>query len=246
MQERLTMEQAATLATSGLTALQALRDVAKVQPGQTVLITGASGCVGSFAVQTGARAWSRLRPLVSEDARRCPVEHVPHRGAACDRRRVSTYAGCLGVVAGATWRCRSRPTWGTRRRGPARGPPARLPGASRGRCPGRPIRRWLRCLVRGRRRRGRDRARRWCRAGGDEAVGEHAFVLLVDGFGAARRVVGIGPRAVGEPGPRLVGGGEHADVDGVDAVEEGAMPPLGPVPGSGRHARSDPLAACIP
>jgi len=49
--EPLTMEQAATLATSGLTALQALRDVAKVQPGQSVLITGASGGVGTFAVQ---------------------------------------------------------------------------------------------------------------------------------------------------------------------------------------------------
>ena len=43
--------EAATLATSGLTALQALRDVAKVEPGQTVLITGASGGVGTFAVQ---------------------------------------------------------------------------------------------------------------------------------------------------------------------------------------------------
>lgn len=49
--ERLTMEGAATLPTSGLTALQALRDVAKVQPGQSVLITGASGGVGTFAVQ---------------------------------------------------------------------------------------------------------------------------------------------------------------------------------------------------
>jgi len=49
--ERLTMAQATTLATSGLTALQALRDVARVQPGQTILITGASGGVGSFAVQ---------------------------------------------------------------------------------------------------------------------------------------------------------------------------------------------------
>lgn len=49
--ERLTMAQAATLATSRLTALQALRDVARVQPGQTLLIAGASGGVGSFAVQ---------------------------------------------------------------------------------------------------------------------------------------------------------------------------------------------------
>lgn len=48
---RLSMEQAAALAISGLTALQALRDQAQVRPGQTVLVLGASGGVGSFAVQ---------------------------------------------------------------------------------------------------------------------------------------------------------------------------------------------------
>ena len=47
----LTFEQAATVPTSGSTALQALRDVGKVQPGQKVLIIGAAGGVGSFAVQ---------------------------------------------------------------------------------------------------------------------------------------------------------------------------------------------------
>ena len=47
----LSFEQAAAVPTSALTALQAIRDHGKAQPGQTVLITGASGGVGSFAVQ---------------------------------------------------------------------------------------------------------------------------------------------------------------------------------------------------
>ncbi|WP_256796263.1 NAD(P)-dependent alcohol dehydrogenase [Terrabacter sp. Ter38] len=47
----LTFEQAAVVPISAGTALQALRDVGKVQPGQQVLIIGASGGVGSYAVQ---------------------------------------------------------------------------------------------------------------------------------------------------------------------------------------------------
>ncbi len=47
----LTFEQAAAVPISALTALQGLRDKGKVQPGQKVLIIGAAGGVGSFAVQ---------------------------------------------------------------------------------------------------------------------------------------------------------------------------------------------------
>jgi NADPH:quinone reductase-like Zn-dependent oxidoreductase len=49
--ENVTFEQAAVVAISGLTALQGLRDHGRVEPGQSVLITGASGGVGTFAVQ---------------------------------------------------------------------------------------------------------------------------------------------------------------------------------------------------
>jgi len=47
----LTFEQAAAVPLAGGTALQAIRDRGRVQPGQKVLINGASGGVGTFAVQ---------------------------------------------------------------------------------------------------------------------------------------------------------------------------------------------------
>lgn len=49
--ENLTWEQAASAPIAGITALQGLRDKGKVQPGQHVLINGAAGGVGTFAVQ---------------------------------------------------------------------------------------------------------------------------------------------------------------------------------------------------
>lgn len=47
----LTFEQSAAVGDSAITALKAVRDQAKVRPGQTVLVNGASGGVGTFAVQ---------------------------------------------------------------------------------------------------------------------------------------------------------------------------------------------------
>jgi NADPH:quinone reductase-like Zn-dependent oxidoreductase len=47
----LTHEQAATIPVAGCTALIALRDKGEVRPGQTVLVNGAAGGIGTFAVQ---------------------------------------------------------------------------------------------------------------------------------------------------------------------------------------------------
>ena len=61
----LDMEQAAALATSGLTAWQALHTHGKVRPGQRVLILGASGGVGTFAVQIARAAGAEVTGVCS-------------------------------------------------------------------------------------------------------------------------------------------------------------------------------------
>src|ERR687897_3255865 len=73
----LTFEQAAVLAISSLTALQGLRDHGKVEAGQEVLIIGASGGVGTYAVQI-ARAFGARVTGVCGTAK---VEMVHRRGS---------------------------------------------------------------------------------------------------------------------------------------------------------------------
>lgn len=61
----LTFEQAAAMPVSAVTALQAVRHAAAVRPGQRVLVTGASGGVGSFAVQLAKAAGASVTGVCS-------------------------------------------------------------------------------------------------------------------------------------------------------------------------------------
>ncbi|HEV8682412.1 MAG TPA: NAD(P)-dependent alcohol dehydrogenase [Actinomycetota bacterium] len=61
----LSFEQAATVPTTGCTALQGMRDVGKVRTGQEVLIIGAAGGVGSFAVQIAKAFGARVTGVCS-------------------------------------------------------------------------------------------------------------------------------------------------------------------------------------
>ena len=70
----ITFEQAASVPIAAITALQGLRDKGKVQPGQKVLINGASGGVGTFAVQI-AKSFRRrcYRRMQWEECRSRPI-----------------------------------------------------------------------------------------------------------------------------------------------------------------------------
>lgn len=63
--ENLTFESAAAVGISGSTALQAVRDHGRVKPGQNVLIIGASGGVGTFAVQIAKAFGARITGVCS-------------------------------------------------------------------------------------------------------------------------------------------------------------------------------------
>lgn len=76
----LTFEEAAVLPYPGAVSLQAVRDKAKVHPGQSVLVVGASGAVGSIAVQVAKAYGAEVTGVCStsnvELVRRIGADHV--------------------------------------------------------------------------------------------------------------------------------------------------------------------------
>lgn len=76
----LSFAQAAAVPISGLTALQAVRDHGRIQPGEQVLIIGASGGVGSFAVQLAKAAGADVTGVCStgklDEVRALGADHV--------------------------------------------------------------------------------------------------------------------------------------------------------------------------
>jgi len=103
-----TFEQAATVPVAGLTALQGLRDKGQIQPGQKVLINGASGGVGTFAVQIakafGVEVTAVCHTRHVEAIRSLGADHVVDYAREDFTRSEERYDLILDVSGGRSWR----------------------------------------------------------------------------------------------------------------------------------------------
>ena len=103
-----TFEEAATMGIAGLTALQGLRDHAKLEPGERVLINGASGGVGTLAIQIAKALGGEVTAVVStrnvEQARALGADRVIDRTREDFTRGDERYEVIADVAGGHSWR----------------------------------------------------------------------------------------------------------------------------------------------
>lgn len=104
----MTFEQAAAIPVAGLTALQGLRDKGQIQPGQKVLINGASGGVGTFAVQIakafGAEVTGVCHTRHIDVIRSLGANHIVDYAREDFTRSGQRYDLVLDVMGGRSWR----------------------------------------------------------------------------------------------------------------------------------------------
>ncbi|MGZ4382813.1 MAG: NAD(P)-dependent alcohol dehydrogenase [Gaiellaceae bacterium] len=103
----LTFEEAAAVPVSALTALQGLRDHGRLQPGHTVLVNGASGGVGTFAVQIAKALGADVTAVCStrnvEQARSLGADHVIDHTGEDFTRSGRRYDVILDIAGGRSW-----------------------------------------------------------------------------------------------------------------------------------------------
>lgn len=103
----ITFEEAAAVPIAGITALQGLRDYGKIQPGQKVLINGASGGVGTFAVQVAKAFGADVTAVCStrnvECARALGADHVVDYTREDFTRSGQEYDLLFDVVGSRSW-----------------------------------------------------------------------------------------------------------------------------------------------
>jgi NADPH:quinone reductase-like Zn-dependent oxidoreductase len=100
-------EEAATMGIAGLTALQGLRDHAELRPGERVLINGASGGVGTMAIQVakalGADVTAVVGPRNVEQARTLGADRVIDRTRENFAHADERYDLIADVAGGHSW-----------------------------------------------------------------------------------------------------------------------------------------------